>query len=381
MSDMLITCPSCGHEFPVSEALRTRMHAEVESDVRTQFERRLKKAAKDAETRGREAAGLELEDLRTQLTEQRRLADHARQQELALRKKARELEDRQRQLDLELERRLATERTRIEQVLRTEMSEAQTLKLREKEKQIEDLRQALEEARRKSQQGSQELQGEVLELDIEARLGEQFPHDDIRPVPKGMRGADLVQEVRGAGGQPCGAIIWETKNTRHFQTAWLDKLKEDQRAVGASLAVLVTATLPQGVKDFARLDGVWVVGLNVWPALAVALREQLMQVAFARAASEGRQDKMALIYRYLSGDEFRHRVEAIVEAFSTLHTELHRERRAMERLWREREKQLDRIMTHTAGMYGDMRGLIGTTLPEIPALTLESAAGLLEEGE
>lgn len=379
MSEMLITCPECGHEFAVSQALRSHLLAEVESQVRGRFEQQIKKAAGDAEVRARAAAALELQDLRAQLNEQRRLAEHAQQQELALRKKARELEDRHRQLDLEIERRLAGERSRIEQTLRTQLDEAQALKLREKEKQIEDLCQALEEARRKSQQGSQQIQGEVLELDLESRLCKQFPHDDIRPVPKGMRGADLVQEVRNPGGQSCGAIIWEAKNTRHFQPAWIDKLKQDQRAVGASLAVLVSAALPADVRDFDRIDGVWVVSLGVWPALAVALREQLVQVAFARAASEGRQDKMALIYRYLSGDEFRHRVEAIVEAFSALHSQLHQERRAMERLWREREKQLDRIIVNTAGMYGDMRGLIGTALPEIPALTLEHVAGLLQE--
>lgn len=379
MSELLITCPACGHRFPVSDALRSHIHAEVESDVRAQFERRLNRAAKEAEARAREAAALELQDLRAQLDEQRRLAEQARQQELALRKQAREIEDRRRQLDLELERRLAAERASLEKTLRAQIEETQTLKLREKEKQIADLRQALDDARRKSQQGSQELQGEVLELDLEARLREQFPHDDIQPVPKGMRGADLVQEVRNPAGQSCGSIVWETKNTRHFQPAWLDKLKQDQRAVGASLAVLVSAALPAEVRDFARIDGVWVVSLGVWPALAVALREQLVQVAFARAASQGRQDKMALLYRYLSGDEFRHRVEAIVEAFSALHGQLHQERRAMERLWREREKQLDRIILNTAGMYGDLRGLIGTTLPEIPALALESAAGLLQE--
>lgn len=378
MDPTLIACPKCGHELAVSEVLRQRLQAEAEARFAADFERRLHEAVQEAEARGRKGLGLELQDLQAQLAEQQRKAQVAEQQELALRKRARELEERQQHLDLELERRLATERARIEQALRAQLDEAQALRLREKEKQIEDLRQALEEARRKSQQGSQERQGEVLELDIETALAERFPHDEIRPVPKGMRGADLIHEVRTRTGEGCGSIVWETKNTKHFQPAWIDKLKQDQRGAGASIAVLVSVALPDGMREFGPIDGVWVASLRAWPALAVALREQLLQVAFARAASEGKSEKMELLYRYLAGDEFRHRVETIVEAFSTMQEQLQRERRAMERLWREREKQIERIVISTAGLYGDVRGLIGAGMPEIKALTLEAAA--LEDG-
>ena len=378
MSDAQITCPSCGHEFPISDALSAQIRSALEMNLRVDFDRRLKHAVTQAETQAREQMAPELKLLSEQLDEARRKAVEAQHAELVLRKKAEAVEERARELDLEVSRKLDAERQRLEENLRRTAGEEQALRLREKDKQIDDLKKLVEEMKRKSEQGSQERQGEVLELDIEERLSTLFPHDVVRPVPKGMRGADLMQEVCGKGGQVCGTIIWETKNTRNWSPAWIDKLKEDQRAVGASLAVLVSVALPAEVREFGRVNGVWVVGLNVWPALALALREQLIAVAFARAASEGRQEKMALLYDYLSGEAFRQRIQAIVEAFTAMQTQLHGERRAMERLWREREKQIERVITHTAGMYGEVRGLVGASLPEIPALTLEGVAGLIE---
>jgi len=378
VKETLIECPNCGSEFGVSEALSTRLQTEVEARLAADYDRRLKNAVSKAEARVLEAAALEMKDLREQLAEQEKKTQEAERQELALRKKARELAERQQKLDLELQRRLDEERKTIETRLREQMENAQALKLKEKELQIEELRKSLEEATRKSQQGSMERQGETLELDIEAALREQFPFDEITPVARGTRGADLVQEVRNGAGSPCGAILWETKNTKHFQNGWVDKLKQDQRTTGAALAVIVSAAMPDGTRDFGRIDGVWVASLRSWPALAVALREQLIHVAFARAASEGKREKMEVLYAYLSGDEFRHRVEAIVEAFNAMQEQLQKERRAMERIWNEREKQIERIIANTAGMYGDVRGLIGAGMPEIGLLALE--AGVEEEG-
>lgn len=378
MADVQITCPGCGHRFPVSDALSAQIRSALEANLRADFDQRLKRAVAQAETQAREQTGPEIKLLSEQLAEARRKATEAQQAELALRKKAEAVEARAHELDLEVARRVDAEKQRLEESLRRAAGEEQALKLREKDKQIDDLKRLVEEMKRKSEQGSQERQGEVLELDIEERLTALFPHDVVRPVPKGMRGADLMHEVCGSGGQVCGTIVWETKNTRNWSPAWIDKLKEDQRAVGASLAVLVTVALPAEVRDFGRIGGVWVASLNAWPALALALREQLIAVAFARATSEGRQEKMALLYDYLSGEAFRQRIEAIVEAFTAMQSQLHGERRAMERLWREREKQIERVITHTAGMYGEVRGLVGASLPEIPALTLEGVAGLLE---
>ena len=376
MTDTVITCPHCGGKIELTEALAARLHAEFDAE----HQARLKQAVAQAEKKAREGAALEKQFLETQLAEERSKREAAQQAELALRKEKAALDERARELDLEVARRVDGEKRQLEQAIRRSVGDEQSLKLKEKDKLIEDLRGALEDAKRKSEQGSQELQGAVLELDIQAALERQFPHDLIAPVPKGARGADLVQEVRDGALRPCGRIVWETKNTRHWQPAWLDKLKDDQRASGANLAVLVSVALPEDIHEFGQIDGVWIASVRAWPALALALREQLIQVAFAHAAAEGKQEKMEFLYRYLAGDPFRARIEAIVEAFTGLQDQLNRERRAMEKLWREREKQIERVVTNTVGMYGEVRGIVGGSLPEIPALALEGA-GMLEAGE
>ncbi len=398
MADTTLVCPNCGTEIPVSEALAAQIRAEtekrlrreLEADLRARIEARLRHETEAAQARWAEERRL----LEEQLATQRKKAREAERAEMELRKRQDEIAERERALDLELRRRMDEERRRLEARLRREQTEAQReledrlrrqlaeeqeLKLKEKEKLIADLRRDLEDARRRSEQGSQELQGEVLELDLEARLARHFPRDRIEPVPKGMRGADLIQTVMDTQGRECGRIVWEIKNTKRWQPAWIAKLKDDQRACGAALAVIVSMVLPEGLEGFGRIDGVWVCGPKAWPALATALREQLVQVAFAHAAAEGKQEKMELLYQYLAGDAFRQRVQGIVEAFTAMQDQLQRERRAMERLWREREKQIERVITHTVGMYGEMRGLIGSTLPAIPALELDGS--LLEAGD
>jgi hypothetical protein len=219
----------------------------------------------------------------------------------------------------------------------------------------------------------------VLEIDVEAELVRRFPHDLVAPVAKGARGADIIHEVRDAALRACGMIVWETKNTRHWHPGWLDKLKEDQRAVGANLAVIVSTVLPEGVVEFGRIAGVWVAGLRAWPALALALREQLIEVFFAHAAADGKHEKMEFLYRYLSGDQFRSRIEAMVEGFTALQSGLNRERLAMERIWRKREKRIERVLANTAGMYGEVRGIVGSSVPRVPALELDAVAGRLED--
>ncbi|MEW5890009.1 MAG: DUF2130 domain-containing protein [Pseudomonadota bacterium] len=360
-------------------AERTRL--EVEEKLRAEVEARAQALIAEARTRARQEAALELDTLKKALEEQQAKTHEAQRRELELARQAADLQRKQQELDLELERRLSTARAEEEKRLRHLIAEEQSLKLAERDKQIADLKRLIEEMRQKSEQGSQELQGEVLELDIQAALERQFPHDTIVPVPKGVTGADLIQEVKNGQGQTCGRIVWETKNTKHWSGAWLTKLKDDVRAVQGNLAVLVSTTLPEGVHEFGLMEGVWVASRRAWPALAVALREQLIQVAFAHAAGEGKHEKMEVLYRYLAGDAFRQKVSGIVEAFTALQDQLARERRAMERIWKEREKQIERVVFNTIGMYGEMRGILGGSLPEIPALTLEGAAGLLEGGQ
>jgi hypothetical protein len=386
MNEPLITCPNCGTEIELTEALAAPLNAKVEAahqaqlaELQAQLRRETEALVARAEKKTREDTSLERKILERELADERERRTAAQEAELALRNQKSALENRARELDLEVARRLDGERARLEEAIRRGIAEQHELKLREKEKLIDDLRRALEEAKRKSEQGSQERQGEVLEIDIQVELERRFPQDLISPVPKGARGADLLQEVRDGTAKACGLIIWETKNTKHWQPAWLDKLKQDQRVIGANLAVIVSAALPDGIVEFGRIDGVWVASLRAWPALALALREQLIQVAFAHAAADGKQEKMEFLYHYLAGDQFRSRVQAIVEAFTALQANLNQERRAMERVWKEREKQIERVLISTAGMYGEVRGIVGSSLPDMPALELQPIAGAVED--
>jgi hypothetical protein len=209
-----------------------------------------------------------------------------------------------------------------------------------------------------------------MELELEDLLRRQFPYDEIVPVPKGIHGGDTLQHVHDAAGALCGTILWESKRTKTWSDAWLPKLRDDQRAAKAQIAVLATLEMPKGVTTFVCIDGVWVTSRPCLFGLASALRTGLIEVAAAKRATEGRQDKMEVLYNYLSGSEFRHRVQGIVESFVTLREDLEAEKRAMQRIWAKREKQLDRAVTHTASFYGDLSGIFAGSLPAIEQLDL-----------
>lgn len=319
-------------------------------------------------------ASKEIEALQRALTSRDQAMDEARQRELALLNEKRELEEKRKGMELEYQYKLEEERRKLGERYAGEAE----LKLKERDKQIEGLRKALDDARRKSEQGSMETQGEALELDLQTNLEQSFPHDAIDPVPKGIRGADVIQTVHNHMQAISGSIIWEAKNTKAWNNAWIEKLKDDQRDMGANLAVIVSTVLPEGVRNFDLVEGVWVCSVTSYIPLAMALRQQLIQVTFARTASEGKSDKMEMVYQYLSGDEFRQKVEAIVETFVGMKEQLDKEKRAYARIWKEREKQIERIINNTAGMYGDIRGLIGSSIPEIRALSLDGTGDLLE---
>jgi hypothetical protein len=236
--------------------------------------------------------------------------------------------------------------------------------------------------KRKAEQGSMETQGEVLEQDFEARLKALFVHDDIQPVPKGIKGADLIQSVRTPMGDECGVLLWETKNTKAWSNAWTPKLKDDMIETRASIAVLVSVVLPNGIKRFGQVDGVWVSDPLCAIPLAAVLREQLEAISRERTASTGKNEKMEALYQYLAGVEFKQKIEGIIEAFTSMQEQLNKERRAMEKHWKQREKEIERVVKNTAGLYGDMQGIIGGQIPAIPALELDDEPPpLLEESE
>jgi hypothetical protein len=228
----------------------------------------------------------------------------------------------------------------------------------------------IEDLRRKAEQGSQQLQGEAQELELEALLRQKFPRDLLEPVPKGEFGGDLVQRVVGPAGQICGTILWEAKRTKNWSDGWLGKLREDQRAAKADIALIVSHALPKGLQTFDQIDGVWVTEPRCAVAVAIALRESLIALSAARLAGEGQQTKMALVYQYLTGPRFRHRIEAVVERFSDMQADLDRERKAMMRLWAKREEQIRGVVESTAGLYGDLQGIAGRTLQEIEGLEM-----------
>jgi hypothetical protein len=221
--------------------------------------------------------------------------------------------------------------------------------------------------KRKAEQGSQQMQGEVQELELEQLLRAKFPFDRIEPVPKGEFGGDTLQRVY-AGGLACGSILWESKRTKNWSDAWLVKLRDDQRAAQAEVAVLVTQALPKGVESFDIVDGVWVASPRAALPVATILRHSLGQISLVRQAGEGQQTKTELVYRYLTGPRFRHRVEAIVEAFTAMQDDLDRERKILTKQWAKRAAQIERVMNATVGMYGDLQGIAGKSLQEIEGL-------------
>ena len=246
------------------------------------------------------------------------------------------------------------------------------LKQRELEKQRDDAKKVAEDLQRKMGQGSQQTQGEVLELILERELASRFVSDRISPISKGVFGADVVQDVLSADGRRAGSITWETKNAQNWNPKWLDKLRADMIANKSEFGVLVSTVLPEGVKHFGLVDGLWVCDLTVWPVLATTLRQQLLALTAARLSAEGRDKKMEILYRYLTGPEFRERVNAILGIFVGMKEQLEREKRALIKHWSAREKQIETVVDGLSGMYGDLQGIIGSaSLPEISSLKLE----------
>jgi len=375
VAEQSISCPSCGKKIPLTRALR----ADIEASLKEEYDRRLEeereRAEKDAAKKAERKLAQEMGSLKDQITEQAKALEDAHRLELAMRKRERELERKQADLDVTIARQLDDERKKIVTDAQQRLTEEHRLKDAEKERQLADMRRQIEDLKRKAEQGSQQLQGEAGEGELESILRGSFPSDDISGIGQGVRGADVHHVVVDARGAKAGAILWECKNTRHWSNDWIAKLKQDQRALHADLAVLVTACLPKGCTRFAIIDGVLVSDFACAASLAAVLRGHLLQLAQARHAAMNKEEKLELLYRYLSGVEFRQRVEAVVEAFTAMRKDLEQERRAAERQWARRTKQIDAVTFNVSGMYGDLQGLM-PALPSIPLL--ESSEGEIE---
>lgn len=421
MADPIITCPSCRSDIHLTESLAAPLLAAT----RRQFEQQI--ASKDEEIAAREQGVLDKErqiaearrtldaqisdQVAARLQEERarivaeeskkakqsaatEIADKARelaelqevlrsrdaklaeaqQAQADLIRKQRELDDARRELELTVEKRVQNELAEVRNQARREAEDGLRLKVMEKDQAIASMQQKIEELKQKAEQGSQQLQGEVLELELESLLRAKFPFDAIDPVPKGEFGGDVLQRVSSPGGQSCGIILWESKRTKNWSDGWLAKLRDDQRAAKAEVSILISQALPKGVETFGVVDGVWVASPRVALPVATMLRHTLLQVGMARQASEGQQTKTEMVYQYLTGPRFRQRVEAIVEAFSSMREDLDKERKAILKQWAKREEQIERVMGATVGMYGDLQGIAGRSLQEIDGLTLDADA-------
>lgn len=243
-------------------------------------------------------------------------------------------------------------------------------KISEKEAQIAGMQRQIEELRRRADQGSQQLQGEAQEIELESLLRAGFSRDLVEPIPKGEFGGDLLHRVLGPTGLVCGTILWESKRTKNWSDAWLGKLRDDQREAKADVALIVSSALPKTIETFGLIENIWVADPRFALPLAIALRQSLIDLAAARVAQDGQQGKIELVYAYLTGPRFRHRIEAIMEKFTDMQVDLDRERRTMMRLWTKREEQLCRVLESTAGLYGDLQGIAGRAMPEIDSLDL-----------
>jgi hypothetical protein len=295
-------------------------------------------------------------------------------------RKQRELDDAKRELDLTIEKKVQADLGVEREKAKKEAEEELKLKVMEKDQTITAMQKQIEDLKRRAEQGSQQLQGEVQEMELESLLSGKFPRDTIRPVPKGEFGGDVLQRVIGPVNQICGTILWECKRTKNWSDGWLAKLREDQRAAKAEIAVIISQALPKEVETFGFVDGVWVADPKVALPLAMSLRQTLIEVASARQASEGQQTKMEMVYQYLTGPRFRQRVQAIVEAFSSMREDLDREKKAITRQWAKREEQIDRVMQATVGMYGDLQGIAGKTLQEIEGIEFQGVLDFKDEG-
>ncbi len=292
-------------------------------------------------------------------------------------KKERELDDARREIELTVEKGIRDKLIETRERAKREAEESLKLNIAEKDQTISSMQSKIEDLMKKADQGSQQLQGEVQELELEENLRREFSLDVIEPVPKGEFGGDVVQRVVSVSGQPCGMILWESKRTKNWSDGWLPKLREDQRAAKADIAVIVSQSLPKGLDTFQTIDGVCVTHPRLVLPVATLLRQSLIEVAQSRQAIQGQQAKSEMVYDYLTSPRFRQRIEAIVEAFSTMQADLEREKKVITKQWAKRDEQINRVMKSTVGMYGDLQGIAGKALQEIESLELR----LLEADE
>jgi hypothetical protein len=378
-----ITCPNCNQEISIDDVLTHQIEAELSKDfkekektLRASLEKEVNATLLEKEAMLKKQVTEELEKesesekkyLQDQLSEKEFKLKEAQQNEIELRKEKQKLKDEKDSFELEKVRQLDEERKEIEENASKKATDAKQAEIDQLNKNLLNTQKALDEAQRKAAQGSQQTQGEVQEIILEELLKSEFMHDDISPVPKGVTGADVVQTVKTKTGIDCGTIIWESKKTKSWSEGWIQKLKDDQRSIKADIAVIVSSVLPEGVVGIALRDGVWICDIKFAVSIATALRHTLEVVSREKAMSVGKNEKVEILYTYLTGTEFKQRIETIVETFSSMKLSLDKEKLYFEKSWAEKEKQIQKVIKNTVGIYGDLSGVV--QLQKIEALEL-----------
>jgi hypothetical protein len=376
-----IKCPNCGHEFAPTDSIREEVQKELRNKMtewqkqqQQKFEVQLldekKKTQQETEALIRKSIASDFEN-KLRLLEQNNKDNEeklkqARERKLEFLKKQQELQQKENEIDIQLQKMLLEERSKLTEVIRKEEAERNSLRdtehqlrLKEMEEKLEAQKKLAEEMKRKAEQGSMQSQGESQELLLEELLIAAFPFDVITEVGKGVRGADCIQTVRNNLGQECGKIIFESKRTKDFANEWIEKLKTDMRSQGADVAVLVTQALPKDMERFGEKNGVWICTFIEVKAIVHMLRDGIIKVSLAVRSQENKGDKMQLLYSYLTSHEFSEQWKAIREGFMSMKISIQRERDAMEKLWKQREKQLEKVLLSAAHIKGSVEGIAG----------------------
>jgi hypothetical protein len=377
-----IKCPNCGKQVEISEAIKHQIQEDILAKAKTEYKEELEKNRKDieekAERRIKEELELKFKDSQNELSKARQQSRELRDQLLELTKQLRSLKQKDDERELEMQKKLTLEREKIQEDVVKIEKEKSSLEIAEIKKQLDDTKKALEGAQRKAAQKSQQLQGEVLELELEKLLRDAFPHDETQAVAKGVPGADIKHIVKSPKGIVCGTILWESKRTKEWSDKWLTKLKEDLRIQKANIPVIVSIVLPKEAKNgFGIKEGVWICSHELILAVALVLRKNLLDVGYQKAVMANRGEKADMLYNYVTSHEFQQQVERIVETYKEMKDQIIKERASFERSWKQREAQAERIIISAANIIGSMQGRVGLSMPQIKGLELfDSPTGI-----
>jgi hypothetical protein len=378
MNDQIV-CPNCGKPIPLTQALSHEIKEKLQKEKTIELAEEKKRLNEEAaiwrkeqitkiEDKVKRESEYNLKNAKEETEDLKKQNKNLQEQLLELNRLMRQIRTEREQEKINLEKKLVNEQDKIRAEEKKRSEEEFRLKILEKDKKLGDALKMVDEYKRKLEQGSQQLQGEIMELEIEKILKNTFPQDEVKEVPKGITGADVIHIVKNNSGRPCGTIIWELKRTKAWSDGWLIKLKEDQRRIKAEIAVIISEVLPENIKTFGLKDSVWIGNFNSVVGLASALRKNLIDLELVRLSTVGKKEKMEILWQYLNGTEFIQRVEAIVEAFTSLQEDVEQEKRWFVKKWSKQEKNIRKVIDNTFGMHGDLQSIVGKALPEIKGI-------------